>query len=756
MPRRSKRSTNRKRMHSRKIQPADKEFIDANKLMQSMMDIYRNPGIAGPTDYNFGNSAHHPRGPHIHKVGSASHPIPYTCKHEVKSHNSEHGKYTVNITTCTCNGGDCLGSLNRNSMFSNMYGGASIVDDIKTAVTKPKSKKAKSSKSTKEVAAPDAVDDHIEDIVIKDISREVADPKNPGEIIDEPNMIRIPISRSKNTDEPDIKRITLEDAVRTMQGDDIRGKTLKTIKRPVSSSDDIIQPISLDEFKIHPDEMVSDTSKTSKAAAKAEAKAAKDAAKAEAKAVKDAAKAEAKAAKAEAKSKTIKLKPVKKADTPSKSTTARRPRIHMEAIEPPIRRTKTTRRRSPEVAVNMDAPEHPSELEKLLATPDDTIEDTSEPLVPYKPKVHRDMQLMNELVKINVSKLKNKHCRNYGNTDTPYEYNDKVDMSDSKKEPWHESGTYHNVPDSEMPAMYFNVHLGQRKLMLSEVQVLLKYYETKPKAHPIMLYIGAAEGFHLTTLSKMFPGVRFILYDGSLMYKALHKSDKFEVHDGSTPIEPIDKDDPDSVNDGFFTIRKCKRLAKTINSDNLIFISDIRLTETPETFEQGVLRDLRLQEEWMKILKPKLSLVKFRLPWLQEDLTYFTGDIFYGIWPPPASTETRLLIQQKDVIQNNTKVYDFYDYEGLLYYHNKYRRTFCQEWVPKLFEKYIVRQNIYCSCYDCIAELNVLYHYSIIMKKSFDNTITIFGTGLNKDHNLAFQHRKKRKDHPFKKVTTSK
>ena len=743
MPRGNKRSK-RRRTHSRKIQPADKEFIDATNLMQSMTDIYRTPGF-DRTDYHLDNSAHHLHGQHIHKVGSASHPIPYTCKHEVKSHNSQYGKYTVNITTCTCNGADCLGSLNKNSTFSNMYGGASIVDDIKTAVTNPKAKKPESGKSTKKVAVPEAFDDHIEDIVLNDISREGVDPDKPSrEIIDESNMIRIPISRSKNTPDPNTKKITLEDAVRTLQGDDIRGKTLKTIKLPTSLPNAIIHPISLDEFKIHPDEMVSNTPKTTKDAAKAETKAAKDAAKAETKAAKDAAKAETKAAK----SKTIKLKPVKKSDNSSKSTTARRPRIHIEPIEPPVRRTKTTRRRRPDVSINIDASEHPSELEKLLANPDDSIDDTSEPLVSYKPKIHRDTQLINELVKIIVSKLKNKHCHNFGTADTPYEYNDRVDMSDRKKEPWHDSGTYDGVPDSEAPAMYFNVHLGQRKLMLSEVQVLLKYYETKPKEHPVMLYIGAAEGFHLTTLSKMFPGVRFILYDGALMYKALHKSDKFEVHDGSTPIEPIDKDDPDSVNDGFFTIRKCKRLATKLAGNNLIFISDIRLTETEDTFEQGVLRDLRLQEEWMRILKPNMSLVKFRLPWLQKDLTYFTGDIFYGIWPPPASTETRLLIQQKDIIKNNTKVYNFYDYEGLLYYHNKYRRTFCQEWVPKLFEKYITRQtNLYCSCYDCIAELNVLYQYSIIMKKSFDNTITIFGTGLNKDHILAFQHRKKHKKH---------
>ena len=212
----------------------------------------------------------------------------------------------------------------------------------------------------------------------------------------------------------------------------------------------------------------------------------------------------------------------------------------------------------------------------------------------------------------------------------------------------------------------------------------------------------------------------------------------FEVHDKTTPMDPLDKMDVTSLNDGFFTTMKCNRIAPSLSSDNLIFVSDIRLTE--EKFEEGVLRDLRLQETWMRILQPKLSLVKFRIPFLKQDLTYLNGDILYGIWAPPVSAETRLLISQKDVMENNTKNYSVNDYEEILYYHNKYQRTTCQSWIPERFSPYIdIKNNIYCSCYDCLAELHVLYKYSIMFNESFDKVIRIFGTGLNKNHKVSFQ-----------------
>ncbi len=56
-----------------------------------------------------------------------------------------------------------------------------------------------------------------------------------------------------------------------------------------------------------------------------------------------------------------------------------------------------------------------------------------------------------------------------------------------------------------------NCHIGQRKLLLNEIQFLSKYMP-KDVQH-IILYVGAAPGEHLTIIKKMFPGNKYLLVD---------------------------------------------------------------------------------------------------------------------------------------------------------------------------------------------------------------------------------------------------
>lgn len=341
-----------------------------------------------------------------------------------------------------------------------------------------------------------------------------------------------------------------------------------------------------------------------------------------------------------------------------------------------------------------------------------------------------------EFERINPRKLDNSHCRKFSNSNTPYTYNEYVSLDDPKKEQWSESNKTKLLIDKP------NLHLGQRKLMLSEIQVLLLHYKRNPTVDPVVLYVGAATGVHLVTLSKMFPRVKFILYDGATIYPPLKRNKMFEVHDNTTPISKEDMDDPDMVNDGFFTIQRCKRVALTLNPDTLIFISDIRLFPSGSILESDILRDLRLQEKWAMMLKPSISLLKFRFPWMSDIKTfkYLRGDILYGIWSPPLSTETRLVVYQKDIIEENTINYKVSDYDDILFYHNKYVRSCCQCWIPKKFSPYInIPNNLYCSCYDCIAELNILNTYTEYANQPLNKTVRIFGMGMEMIPRVLFK-----------------
>jgi hypothetical protein len=262
-----------------------------------------------------------------------------------------------------------------------------------------------------------------------------------------------------------------------------------------------------------------------------------------------------------------------------------------------------------------------------------------------------------------------------------------------------------------------NVHLGQRKLLLSEIQLLNEYYKTN-KIDPILIYIGAAIGSHLLILHDLFPKVKFILYDGAnfdARLKTYKFMNVFEIHEG---------------NDGFFTSDKCKIEKQRFDKIKrpLLFVSDIRLTE--ENFEKGVSRDMEMQKEWITILNPFMSLVKFRMPYSLkhgESIDYMKGDILFGIWPKNVSGETRLLIKKEN--NYNIVKYDFENYEQTMFFHNKYIRPYC---FNINYKKYVGVGKHYCPCYDCISELNVINKYvensQSIKYKSIENVIELIFT----------------------------
>ena len=53
---------------------------------------------------------------------------------------------------------------------------------------------------------------------------------------------------------------------------------------------------------------------------------------------------------------------------------------------------------------------------------------------------------------------------------------------------------------------YKNLHWGQRKLLLSEIDFLTDFIDlSKNKQKILIIYAGAADGKHISLLSKMFP-----------------------------------------------------------------------------------------------------------------------------------------------------------------------------------------------------------------------------------------------------------
>ena len=190
------------------------------------------------------------------------------------------------------------------------------------------------------------------------------------------------------------------------------------------------------------------------------------------------------------------------------------------------------------------------------------------------------------------------------------------------------------------------LHWGQLKLFLSEL-LFLSMYNKKPY---IVLYVGAAEGTHISKLAEMFPQHKFILYDPRKF--VLNKLDNIELHNK------------------MFTEEEASKYVK--DGKNILFISDIRILDYGESkknyseeSDELVFNDMKYQMDWVEKIKPYRALLKFRTLYTQDKFKYFDGTIYLQQYSPP-STETRLLVKD----YNKFKIYDAKEFDEKMAYYN--------------------------------------------------------------------------------------
>ena len=207
-----------------------------------------------------------------------------------------------------------------------------------------------------------------------------------------------------------------------------------------------------------------------------------------------------------------------------------------------------------------------------------------------------------------------------------------------------------------------NIHWGQLKLFLSEFFAIIHHLDDDVKN---ILYVGGANGSHIHVLADLFEDLSFHLYDSMRFDKRLYGMKNVRIYKK------------------YFDDKELQRWKKR---GKIFFISDIRdCSYNPDTQtnegriknEESVWNDMKLQESWIKDLRPSLSLIKFRLPYANEFnlregrmRNYLNGDVCFQVYNKPTSSETRLLV--KDI---SFKDWDILDYERKLYYHNYITRN---------------------------------------------------------------------------------
>jgi hypothetical protein len=295
-------------------------------------------------------------------------------------------------------------------------------------------------------------------------------------------------------------------------------------------------------------------------------------------------------------------------------------------------------------------------------------------------------------------------------------------------------------------------HIGQRKLLLNEIQFLTKYPQK------ICIYAGSAPGNKTHLLSSLFPDIKFILIDPNKFsmvitdtqknHRNLKHRDIVHLYSGypSQSNEYINKKESDmSIDEKKTMINFIKTsqykifvIEDYMNNNyaelfkqlgETTFISDIR----SNTSEKGgnpldidIYWNSSMMYNWMNILKPICSMLKIRMPYgtdtnikydmYMEEFDYSKklgvdfivdhknnrfkfckSEIYLQAWAGQSSSEMRMYIEKKNITKLMT--YDISDIEGRMFYLNLIDRT----WHLHKNENTSKKLN-FCHCNDCALE----------------------------------------------------
>ena len=289
-----------------------------------------------------------------------------------------------------------------------------------------------------------------------------------------------------------------------------------------------------------------------------------------------------------------------------------------------------------------------------------------------------------------------------------------------------------------------NCHLGQKKLLFSEIEFLNYVSKYVNISNCLVLYVGASPGHHINILKKLYPDISFMLYDGLKINMNFNDN-----------IKIIQK---------YFNDTTCKDVIEyknKINKKYLIYITDIR-TREPEINNKSVWLDMINQLRWGVLLDADFMSIKLRFPWLEKntsehlnyklnlsgienkinlsneqlnegDILYLDGKIFIQLYPFNNSTETRLFVKKNN--KYSIKKYNCFDYEEKLLYHNTINKQ--QKYKFKLSKT--MKKNLigYDNSYDCVSEYFIFYKYLKYYKKDLSNYNTKI---INLIYDISFKY----------------
>jgi hypothetical protein len=218
-----------------------------------------------------------------------------------------------------------------------------------------------------------------------------------------------------------------------------------------------------------------------------------------------------------------------------------------------------------------------------------------------------------------------------------------------------------------------SVHWGQRKLALTTLAFINFYWDPTQMSDPIIVYAGSCPGININFIISLYPQIEWHLYDPHMVGFKVKSNPKVHIYRE------------------YFT----DLIAESWSGKQILFISDIRTMDSTKTknkveIEKGIWADMKIQEKWVKIIKPVAAMLKFRLPYgdikFSDEIDnekglapYLAGVVLKQPWASQTGTETRLLITASSMIDGEFPIHQWNikNYEDKLFHHN----AIIREWV---------------------------------------------------------------------------
>lgn len=204
-------------------------------------------------------------------------------------------------------------------------------------------------------------------------------------------------------------------------------------------------------------------------------------------------------------------------------------------------------------------------------------------------------------------------------------------------------------------------HLGQLKLFYAELLFLTKYAQKGD----LVLYVGAAPGYHTNKMAQLFPNLEFHLYDKQ-------RFDINEKYIKSGQITLFKEYFEDSTTDYY---AKLKRRILFVCDMRDLKIGKYKGADHTDNMDIIVTEDMYMQMKWCQMIKPFKAYLKFRLPYQIEETRYLTGTIYLQAYNA-ISTETRLCTDN----YTSLTTYNNEEFDEMLAYHNAMNRCESKEY----------------------------------------------------------------------------